>query len=333
MKTLVANVSIDRTRRAVVAAGLAYAADTFAQKQGLPRIGFVLPGRLETHGAYVQAFQAGLLDQGVRPGRDVEVAPRFSEGSAQKAVDNITELVNSRVAVLAVGSTDAGLLARKISTSIPVVFAVSDDPVQMGLVNSLARPGGNLTGVSLYANELIGKQLEILVELAPKSSLVGLLLNNNSASAARLEAGFGRAAAQVRRATKVFHASSVDALEGVFAALSQSPVPALLVPSDPFLNAARSTLVALAARYRIPALYSLRDFPTGGGLASYGVDYANAYRQAGVYAARIVRGEAPALLPVLQPDKFELVVNVAAARQLRLELPASVRLRADHVIE
>ncbi|HEX2543500.1 MAG TPA: ABC transporter substrate-binding protein [Ramlibacter sp.] len=296
------------------------------------RIGFVLPGSAETHGAYVEAFRAGIAER-IAGGRGVEVLPRFALGSAARAEAHIQELLAARVAVLAVGSTDAALLAKKLAGPVPVVFAVSDDPVRMGLAQSLARPGGTMTGVSLFANELISKQLELVTELAPGAASIAMLVNGRSASLGRLTQAFAQAAQVRNRATHVLRASTEEELEQAFAALRKAGSSALLVPSDPFLNASRATIVGLAARHRIPAMYTLRDFASGGGLASYGIDYVEAYRQAGTYAARIVNGDAPAELPVLQPHKFEFVLNLATARALQLQVPASLRISADVLLE
>jgi len=245
-----------------------------------------------------------------------------------------SELVARRVTVIAAtGGNVSGLAAKAVTHTIPIVFIVGDDPVKLGLVTSLNRPDGNVTGMSVFTTELGTKRLELLHELAPKASVIGLLINPNYQGSAREAVAVQAAARAFGRQILVLNASDEHDIDAVFSILPQQQVGALLVDADALFVSRRDQLVALAARHSLPTIYDLRDFVAAGGLMSYGTSLADAYRQVGIYAGRILKGEKPADLPVQQAVKVELVINLKAAKALGLEIPPTLLARADEVIE
>ncbi len=306
-----------------------------AQQSMMPVVGFLGIGYLAPLRPLVSAFRKGLGDTGYVEGQNVTIDYRWAEYHYERLPDLAADLVRAQVAVIvATGGEVAALAAKKATTTIPIVFNSNADPVQVGLVASLNRPGGNLTGVSLLTTApVIGKRIEYLHTLVPKSGLFGLLINANSPNA-EFDTKEAQKAAQVTGQQLVIDHIGVDRdLDTAFAALAQQKIDAIIVQSDPLFTNQRDVLVALAARYRMPAIYGRREIAVAGGLISYGSDLADAYRQQGAYAGRILKGEKPSDLPVMQPTTFELVINLKTATALGLEVPPNLLAIADEVIE
>jgi ABC-type uncharacterized transport system substrate-binding protein len=304
------------------------------QQSAMPVVGF-LNSRSSAEAAYlVAAFRQGLEEVGYVEGRNVAIEYRWAEGEYQRLPDLAAELVQARVAVIAAtGGAPSALAAKAATATVPVVFTAGDDPVAAGLVASLNRPGGNLTGVSMIANQLGSKRLQLLHELVPNASLIAFLVNPNYSST-ELQLRDAKEASRTLAVTLlVFNASSERDFEPAFAALIQQRCGGLLVATDPFFNSWRDTLVALAARHAIPTSYPYREFAVAGGLMSYAPSLVEGYRLTGVYTGRVLKGEKPAELPVLQPTKFDLVINTKTAKSLGLTVPDKLLALADEVIE
>ena len=305
-----------------------------AQQPPVPVIGF-LSARSPTEAATVlAAFRQGLGDAGCFDGKNVAIEYRWAEGRYDRLPSLAAELVRAQVAVIAATGGDPSPLAAKGATvTIPIVFTMGGDPVAAGLVSSLSRPGGNITGATLMGVELAPKRLELIRQVVPNTSAVGVLINPNFPQAAAevqdLEAG----ARSLGLQTAVLHASSEIELEEVFAKIPQQRLDALIVGTDPFLLGQRDQIAQLAIRQRIPSMYHLRDFVAAGGLLSYGPSISAAYRQAGLYTGRIVKGEKPADLPVLQPTSFLLSINLKTAKAIGVQFPAQLLALADEVID
>jgi putative ABC transport system substrate-binding protein len=242
-------------------------------------------------------------------------------------------LARRQVALLFAGSLPAALAAKSATTTVPIVFTVGGDPVKDGLVASLNRPGGNATGVSLFFGEMVAKRLELLRELVPKAGVIALLLNSNNPNAETRSGDLQVAARTVGQQVQVFNAGSEGEIESAFGRLADLGANALLVGDDPFFESRRASLIALAERHAIPTIYENRDYPAADGLMSYGARLADAYRQAGIYAGRILKGAKPADLPVMQPTRFELLINLKTAKALGLSIPDKLLALADEVIE
>jgi ABC-type uncharacterized transport system substrate-binding protein len=305
-----------------------------AQQPGMPTVGFLSIGAPLPFAHLVTGARRGLQEAGFVEGRDVAIEYRWAEWQYDRLPALAADLVRRKVAVIVTSGGDDPALAVKAATaSIPIVFNVGDDPVKIGLVASLARPGGNATGVNIFTVELVEKRLGLLLDVVPAASLVAVLSNPSFAPAA---ANARVAELTLRRLGKdviTIHARNESEIDAAFAQMAQGRPRALLVGSDPFFNGRREQITALAARYRIPAVYEWREFAEAGGLMSYGTNLVEAYRLQGVYAGRIIKGEKPADLPVVQLSKFELVINLKSAKALNLDLAASVLARADEVIE
>ena len=259
---------------------------------------------------------------------------RWAEGRYDQLPMLARELAERHVSVLIAGGGDVSALATKAATStIPIVFVGSDDPVRFGLVSALNRPGGNITGVTLFTSEIEVKKLELLSELVPNARLIGVFINPNNAASPVDEDKLKNAADLIGRELKFFKIGNESEFETGFASLKATRIEALLVAHDPYLFSRRNQLIALAARYVLPAMYELREFPVAGGLMSYGTNVAEAYRKAGIYAGRLLKGEKPSDLPVQEPTNLELVINLKTAKALGLEIPATLLARADEVIE
>jgi putative ABC transport system substrate-binding protein len=305
-----------------------------AQQKALPVVGFLNAQSPEGFAQPLRAFRQGLKEAGFVEGENVTIEYRWAENQIERLPALAAELVRRQVAVIAATGGNAVALAAKAATAtLPVVFLVGLDPVKLGLVASLARPGGNLTGLNIFSNELPAKCLELLRELVPRIARVAVLVNPASPTAATDLREVDGAARAMRLQTHVLNASSSRELEAAFAAIARERPDALFVGLDAFFTGRRVQMVQLAARHGIPAIYGARDYAEVGGLMSYGASLTDGYRQVGVYAGRIVKGAKPADLPVVQSSKFELVINVPTARMLGLDVSPSLLTTADEVIE
>jgi putative ABC transport system substrate-binding protein len=304
-----------------------------AQQQPMPVIGFLGSRSQEDSANLVSAFRAGLGETGFAEDRNVMIEFRWADGHYDRLPKLSPDLVANQVAVICTWGLPGALAAKASTTKIPVIFSTGADPVEFGLVSSLSRPTGNLTGVAVLTNTLAPKQLELLHEVNPTATLVGFIANPKSPIAQSDTRDLLSAASVTGQQILVVNASSDDELDAAFAALVQQHAQTLLVMSDPFLNSRPDKIVTLAARNALPAIYQWREFPVAGGLMSYGTANADSYRQVGIYAGKILKGAKPADLPVQQSVKVELVINLKTAKALGLTFPLTLLGRADEVIE
>jgi putative ABC transport system substrate-binding protein len=307
-----------------------------AQQPAMPVIGFLNNTSPETVvERSLRAFRQGLKEAGFVEGQNVAIEYRWAEGQYDRLPALAAELVRRQVAVIAAtGGTPSTLAAKAATTTIPIVFAVADDPVRLGLVANLARPGGNATGVNFFVGELVAKRLELLRELVPAATRIVVLVNPANAPNTEITLRDVEPAARAMGLQiQVLNASTSREIDSAFASLMRERPDALFVGNDAFFTSRRVQLATLAARDRIPAAYSNRDYVEAGGLMTYGTKIADAYRQVGTYAGRILKGAKPADLPVVQSSKFELVINAQTARLLGLTVPPTLLARADEVIE
>jgi putative tryptophan/tyrosine transport system substrate-binding protein len=303
-----------------------------AQQPAIPVVGYLHPDSPQPMARLLTAFREGLSETGYVEGRNVAIEYRWAHNDLSQMPKLVADLVRRRVAVIATpGSSNAALAAKAATTTIPIVFSIGVDPVQLGLVVSLNRPGGNVTGVNSMSNELVAKRLGLLHELLPAAARVAVLINPNNASSQMI--GAQAAAAAIGLQIEVLTASTETDIDTAFASLVQRRAAALLVGSDALFNNRRVQIATLAARHAVPAIYPFRTDAEAGGLVSYGISLTDAHRQAGVYTGRILKGEKPADLPVVQPTKFELVINLKTAKALGLDVPPMLLARADEVIE
>jgi putative tryptophan/tyrosine transport system substrate-binding protein len=304
-----------------------------AQQAATPVIGFVSSRSPGESASVLAAFRMGLSETGYAEGRNVHIALRWAEGQYDRLPALVDDLVKQQVSVIVALGPPAAAAVKKAATSIPVVFNVGLDPVAAGLVASLNRPGGTMTGVSFFSVSLAAKRLGLLRELIPNADLVAMLVNPNYPDAESQMRDAQAAPRHPGERIAIVHASTNAELDAVFAAVAKQKAGALMVAGDPFFDTARDRIVALAARYAVPTIYHWREFVANGGLMSYGASIPDAYRQSGIYTGRILKGEKPAQLPVMLPTKFELVINLKTAKTLGLAVPATLLATADEVIE
>jgi putative ABC transport system substrate-binding protein len=307
---------------------------TRAQQAGMPVVGFLNSASPSGWKPYVEAFRQGLNETGYVEGRTVAIEYRWAEGQYERLPSLAGDLVRRKVAVIvATGGTPPALAAKAATKTIPIVLTIGADPVKLGLVASLNRPGGNVTGVNLFVSQMEGKRLGLLRELVPSAALTAVLLNPNNPNAATQLKDVQEAARALGQQIHILHAGSEAELEAAFATARQVGSGALLVAADPFFNSRRTYIIALAARHAIPAIYEQREHVLAGGLMSYGTNASDGYRQVGIYTGRILKGEKPADLPVTQSTKFEFVINLTTAKALGIVVPPMLSARADEVIE
>lgn len=283
--------------------------------------------------ANATAFRNGLAEFDYVEGRNVEIQYRWAEGKYDRQPALLAELLRHQPAVIVVFNQASALAAKQLTTTVPIVFGMSGDPVKLGLIANLNRPGGNMTGTSFLNTLLVAKQFEVLHELVPAPAIAGLLLNPGYTNATDVRTEAQRAAVALGRELVLAEAATDKDVDAAFEMVIRKRIGGLLIGPDPFFDSRREQIIQLAARYALPTVYSSREFPPDGGLISYGASIAEAYRLGGVYAGRILKGEKPADLPVQQSVKVELVVNLKTAKALGLTVPQTLLARADEVIE
>ena len=303
------------------------------QQAAMPVIGFLHGASFEGYKPMVTSFRQGLKEAGYVDGYNVAIEFRWAEGHYDQLPAMAADLVRRQVAVIVTGGTPAAFAAKEATSTIPTVISVGVDPVQLGLVGSLNRPGGNVTGTAVLTVELGAKKLEMLHELLPTAAAIVLLVNPTNPNVESETRVVQDAARLLGLHLHVLHASTESQIDAAFGALVELRASALIVGVEPFLNDSRAQIVALAARYAVPAVYGVRDFVTAGGLMSYGTDLVDIYRQSGIYAGKILKGARPADLPIQQVTKVALVINLKAAKTLGLTFPTTLLGRADEVIE
>jgi putative tryptophan/tyrosine transport system substrate-binding protein len=304
-----------------------------AQQVATPVIGFLHSGSPKPDVDLVAAFRSGLKEGGYVDEKNVIIEFLWAEGRYDRLPELAADLVRRQVKVIIGGGPPAAVAAKAVTTTIPVVFVSGDDPVKSGLVASLSRPGGNVTGVTIFAGQLAAKQLGLLRELVPKAAVVGVLVNPSNPVSEAVIADVRGAASLTGHRIQIVKAGNEVEIDNAFAAITEFHADALFVGSDPYFYARSNQIVALAARHAVPAIYEFREFAANGGLMSYGASLTDGYRQAGVYAGQILKGAKPADLPVLQPTKFELVINLKTVKALGLTLAPGLLAIADEVIE
>jgi putative tryptophan/tyrosine transport system substrate-binding protein len=314
-------------------AAVAWPIGARAQQPAMPVIGFLNSGTRAGFEHFLGAFHESLNEAGFVEGRNVAIEYRWAEGQYDRLPALAADLARRRVTVMAATTTPAALAAKAATSAIPIVFTAAADPVAAGLVVSLSRPGGNATGVTNYLTDLGAKRLELLHELVPNATTIGMLVNPNYPDIESQWKDVKEAARKLGYQVQVVNARSEGDFEGVFASLVQLKADALLVSPDAVFLSHRDQLVAVAARHALPTIYPQRDFVLVGGLMSYAANVADGYRQAGIYVGRVLKGARPADLPVVQPTKFDLFINLKAAKTLGLSVPLTLQAAADEVIE
>jgi putative ABC transport system substrate-binding protein len=305
-----------------------------AQQPNIPLVGFLNVGSSDGYRPMVAAFRQGLQETGYVEGRNVAIEYRWGEGQSDRLPEMVTDLIQRQVAVIAATSTPAALAAKSATKTIPVVFETGGDPIQLGLVASLNRPGSNVTGVTQLNGQVVPKELEVLHELLPTAKTVALLVNPADPAVAEDQTREGMSAARMLGLElHVLKASTEAQLEAVFANLSQSQISGLVVGPESFFTSHIGQLAALAVRRKVPTIYRGREFAAAGGLVSYGTSITSSYNLAGVYTGRVLKGEKPSDLPVQQASKFELYINLKTAKALGITVPLPLSGRADEVIE
>jgi ABC-type uncharacterized transport system substrate-binding protein len=304
-----------------------------AQQPGMPVVGVLLAGAPKTLQAPLAGFRRGLAESGYVEGQNVAIEYRFAEGRVDRLPALAADLVRQQVVVLVASSPDGALAAKRATATIPIVFSVGGDPVQLGLIASLSRPGGNVTGVFQFTAALEAKRLGLLHQMVPKATTLAALVHANYAAVDSQVRDVRDAAARLDIQLLVLTANSESDFDTVFATLAQQRAGGLLVCASPFFYSRHEQLVAQAARHSVPAIYEWREIAAAGGLMSYGTSLADAYQQAGAYAGRILKGAKPADLPAVQSTKFEFVINLRTAKALRLDIPGNLLSFVDEVIE
>jgi len=304
-----------------------------AQQPAMPVVGFLSSQSAATSAYLVAALRRGLNESGFIEGQNVAMEYRWADGRYDQLPALAAELVRRPVAVIVASAPPAALAARAATSTLPIVFSGGIDPVKLGLVAGLNRPGGNITGVSQFSTALEGKRLKLLHELVPHAAVIAVLVNPTFAGTHAITDDMQAAARALGLKLNVLKASSEHDLEAAVASIGQLGAGALVVASDPFFFGRRDRVVTVVAHHAVPAIYQFREFAAAGGLMSYGTNLADAYRQVGVYTGRILKGEKPGDLPVVQPTKFELVINLKTAKALGLDVPPTLLARADEVIE
>jgi putative ABC transport system substrate-binding protein len=305
-----------------------------AQQSAPPVVGFLNPASPDSTADRLRGFRQGLKDTGYVEGNNLAIEYRWADGHSDRLPALAAELVRRKVAVIAAMTGSSPLAAKAATATIPIVFAVSEDPVQLGLVASLARPGGNLTGVNFFNSELVAKRLELLREWVPQAVRLGVLVNpTGAASPETTMSEVATAARAMGLQIQIFKADTRQEIDAAFVTIVRERIDALFVAPGTFFNTRRVQLALLAARHAVPATYAQREYVEAGGLMSYGTSSTDAFHQAGIYVGRILQGAKPADLPVVQASKFELVINAQAARILDVTIPQSLLTTADEVIE
>ncbi len=302
--------------------------------KSMPVIGLLGSTSADDASRVTDALRAGLKEAGLTEGQNLAIEYRWAAGRYDRLPALAADLVKHQVALIVTAGAEPSALAAKAATNtIPIVFVIEGDPISIGLVNSLNRPGGNATGISLIASSLEPKRLELLRELVPKNTMIAVLVNPGYPDTDFQLGGLQAAATEIGQQISILNASTEADIETAFTTLVQQQARALLVVADPLFNRVHDQIVALAARYKVPAIYSSHEFVTAGGLMSYGASAADAYREAALYVGKILGGTKPADLPVQQPTTFELVINLKVAKALGLTIPNALLVAADQVIE
>ncbi|MDR7036709.1 putative ABC transport system substrate-binding protein [Methylobacterium sp. BE186] len=323
-----------RRREIILVFGAVSALPVWARQPAIPVVGYLGLESPQIYASRLAAFRQGLAEAGFREDRNVVIAFRWAEGRYDRLSALAAELVQQQVSVLAApGGAPVALAAQSATTTIPIVFEMGGDPVALGVVDSLSRPGGNLTGVSSLSVEVSRKRLEFLHEILPDAGIVAVVANPTSPTANSQLRNLQAAADTIGVQLQIFQASTEEELRAVFTDLPRAQVGGLVFTSDPYFANRSSTLADLALRHRIPAITQSRDFPLAGGLISYGGDFAQSHRNAGIYVGRILKGEKAADLPVQLVTKVELFINLKAAADLRISVPPALMISADQVIE
>jgi putative tryptophan/tyrosine transport system substrate-binding protein len=320
--------------KVVAGSAVAWPLAARAQQPAMPVVGFLSSRSPNESASAVAAFRQGLTEAGYVEGQNVDIAFRWTEGQYDRLPALAADLARRQVAVIfATGGNPPAFAAKAATATIPIVFITGSDPVEVGLVASLNRPGSNVTGVSLFTSLLVAKRLELLRELVPTAIILAFLVNPNNSNAQPDTRVAHAAAARFGQQLVVLSARTENDIDAAFAILVQRRASALLVNTNSFFLTRRNQIAAQAARHVVPTIHDLREYTAAGGLVSYGTNLADAYRQGGTYVGRILKGEKPASLPVVQPTKFDLVINLKTAKALDLEIPPTVLARSDEVIE
>jgi ABC-type uncharacterized transport system substrate-binding protein len=315
-------------------AAASWAVGARAQQAAIPVVGFLTSLSQSFNERYAPAFLQGMSEAGYREHQNVVIEYRSADGQYSRLAGLVADLIGHKVSlILAAGGSEPAKVAKAATNTIPIVFVSAADPIAAGIVTSLSQPGGNITGVSMLGSALEAKRLGLLHEIVPGPAPIGVLVDPKYPDADLQVRELQEAADLLKRQINIVRASSESEIDTAFAIVAQQGAVALLVAQDPFFTTRREQLAKLALRHKLPGIYALRDFPAAGGLMSYGASVADAFRLAGVYAGRILKGEKPADLPVQQSTKFELVINLKAAKALGLNVSLQLQQRADEVIE